>query len=128
MRIFIRCLPALTQALHFDLDSAEVTFSASPHSSLRVKEATVHTLLDFTQLEDVISAEEINRSSIPRTSTRSMSMAVLKSRLTKSFERTWERAWGKARGTASIALTVKEVSGLTPLSSQIEPGVASSAP
>lgn len=128
MRIFIRCLPALTQALHFDLDSAEVTFSASPHSSLRVKEATLHTLLDFTQLEDVISAEEINRSSIPRTSTRSMSMAVLKSRLTKSFERTWERAWGKARGTASIALTVKEVSGLTPLSSQIEPGVASSAP
>lgn len=126
LRVFIRCLPALTQALHFDLDSAEVTFAASPHTSLRIKEATLHTLLNFTHLEDVMSAEgnELSAaSSAGRPRIRSVAMAVLKARLAKSFERTWEKAWGKTQGAASVALTVKEISGLTLPPAQDEPSM-----
>lgn len=124
IRIFIRCLPALTQALHFDLDSAEVTFVASPESRLRLKEATLHTKLNFTQLEDVILSAEKDSSATSATRAGSMSMAALKTRLSKSFERTWERAWGRTQGTASIMMTVTEVSGLTPLLSHRAPGTA----
>jgi hypothetical protein len=121
MRIFIRCLPTLTQALHFDLDSAEVTFLASPQSCIRIKEATLHSQLDFTLLEDVISAEsDLGVTSSRRA--RLMNMTALRTRLSKSFARTWEKAWGKAQGTASITMTVKEVSGLAP-SSQKVPGI-----
>ena len=124
MRVFIRCLPALTQALHFDLDSAEVTFLASPQSCIRIKEATLHTQLDFTLLEDVILSGVSDSGAASSTRVRSMNMAALRTRFSKSFARTWERAWGKAQGTASITVTVKEVSGLTPLSSQRVPGIS----
>lgn len=123
MRVFIRCLPALTQALHFDLHSAEVTFLASPQSSIRVKEATLHTQLAFTQLEDVILSAENDLGASSTRRSASMSMTALRVRLLKSFERTWERAWGKARGTASIAMTIKNVSGLTSSFSHSNPGI-----
>ena len=128
IRIFIRCLPALTQALHFDLESAEVTFLASPQSCLRIKEATLHTQLNFTQLEDVILSVDDDSGATSSRHGRSMSMAALRTRLTKSFERTWERAWGKTQGTASIAMTANEVSGLTSLSQNVQGIISYSLP
>jgi hypothetical protein len=125
IRVFIRCLPALTQALHFDLDYAEVTFLASPQSCLRIKEATLHTQLNFTQLEDVILSAENDFGGTSSRSARYMSMAALRTRLLKSFERTWERAWGKTQGTASITMTISSVSGLTPFTSKSVPGIDS---
>ena len=120
MRILIRCLPALTQALHFDLDSAEVTFLASPQSCIRIKEATLHSQLAFTLLEGVISAETDLGVALSRRA-RLMNMTALRTRLSNSFVRTWERAWGRAQGTASITMVVKEVSGMAP-SLQKAPG------
>lgn len=113
IRVFIRCLPAVSQALHFDLESAEVTFAASPKSSIRIQEATFHTLLNFTQLEDAVFTEG-NDTNVAARRVGSLSMAALKMRLTKSFGRTWEKAWGKTQGAASVAFTVKGISGLTP--------------
>lgn len=126
IRVFIQCLPALTQALHFDLDGAEVTFLASPQSCLRVKEATLHTQLHFTQLEGVILPAGNDSGAALSRGARSMTMVALRMRLMKSFERTWEKAWGKTQGTASIAMTVNDVSGLTPFVSQGLPSVLSS--
>lgn len=114
IRVIIRSLPALTQALHFDLDSAEVTFSESPQSRLRIKEASLQTQLNFTQLEDMIYAEDTETKRESVAASRMMSFAALRSRLRKSFGRTWERAWGKTHGSASITLSVKAISGVAP--------------
>lgn len=115
LRIIIQCLPAVSQALHFDLGSAEITFADSPQSCIRIKEATLHTLLNFTQMENAIFTEDNDTNASTRRA-GSLSMAALKIRLTKSFGRTWEKAWGKTRGAASVRVTLKDISGLGPLS------------
>ena len=114
IRAVIRSLPALTQAVHFDLDSAEVTFSESPQSCLRIKEASLQTQLDFTQLEDVIFAEDHETQRALVVPGRMMNFAALRSRLRKSFGRAWERAWGKTHGSASITLSLKAITGVVP--------------
>ena len=114
IRVVIRSLPALTQAVHFDLDSAEVTFSESPRSCLRIKEASLRTQLNFTQLEDVVFAEDHETKRTLVVPGRMMNFAALRLRLRKSFGRTWERAWGKTHGSASIILSVKAISGVAP--------------
>lgn len=111
LRSFIRYLPAISQAIDFDLSSAVVTFVALPGTSITIEEAKLHTSLEFTQSESATHAEEKDTSSTLEKQTRSYRVIAWKSRLTNSFRRAWERAWDKTQGTASVSLKIGNVTG-----------------
>lgn len=111
LRIVIRMLPILTHMLHFDLDSAVISFAASPQTKLHIKGAALHTSLEFSNLDDTSFAQSEAAAAGSKIPPRSFT--AWKSRLTNSFGRTWDKTWGKAQGNASISLTVKEIGGYT---------------
>ncbi|EGO01866.1 hypothetical protein SERLA73DRAFT_71025 [Serpula lacrymans var. lacrymans S7.3] len=117
LRQVIRYIPTLTQALQFDLNSAVVTFSAIPHASVTVEDASIHAHLSFTQLQDLVPVIDHGDNHVNRTlPTRALAMGAWRSRLSKSFKRTWnrtwDRTWGKTKGAASFSLKISRIEGL----------------
>jgi hypothetical protein len=113
LRLFIRYLPAISQAIDFDLNSAVITFTALPVTSFTIQEARLHTSLAFTQLEHLNHPEEKDTNLAREKSFSSRRMVSWKSRLSGSFRRTWERAWERTQGTASVSLKLCNVVGST---------------
>jgi hypothetical protein len=111
LRSFIRYLPAISQAVDFDLSTAVVTFAALPGTSITIEEAKLHTSLEFTRSESATHVEERDTNSTLEKQTRSYRVIAWKSRLTNSFRRAWERAWDKTQGTASVSLKIGNVTG-----------------
>ncbi|KAH7921808.1 hypothetical protein BV22DRAFT_1114199 [Leucogyrophana mollusca] len=113
----IRYIPTLTEALQFELSSAVVTFTTSPHTRLFVEDASLHAHLAFTRPRELPrSTEEKSTHSRPSLSPRALAMGAWKSRLGKSFKRTWARTWdntwGQTKGTASFSFKINRVAGL----------------
>lgn len=79
---------------------------------IMLSEARLHTALGFTQLEKLIPTTEDLHPRVKRAS-RFYNMRTWKTRMTASFGRSWDRAWGATKGTATISLTLKNVSGTT---------------
>ncbi|KDQ64599.1 hypothetical protein JAAARDRAFT_145519 [Jaapia argillacea MUCL 33604] len=111
LRLLIRLVPPLTQIFEFELDSAVITFAALSGASVVIKDATLHTKVAFTQLENVIFSEAKEVGPPRRRHTRFKSVIDWKDKLSNSVERAWERAWGKTQGSASINLKVHRVTG-----------------
>jgi hypothetical protein len=112
LRLLIRFLPAITQALDFDLSSAVVTLTDFPETKIVIAEAKLHTSLAFTQLEKPLDATE-RKPQTREKPARSFSVVALKSRLKGGFSRAWDRAWEKIQGTIYVSLKVNDVVGLT---------------
>jgi hypothetical protein len=113
LRLLIRYLPAISQAVDFDLYSAVVTFTAMPELRFSLEEAKLHTLLAFTQTESAMGVEEKDLNSAKERPSRSFRMAAWKSRLMNSFRRAWDRAWEKTEGKASFSLKCINIMGST---------------
>ncbi|TFK55958.1 hypothetical protein OE88DRAFT_1731595 [Heliocybe sulcata] len=113
MRLVIRIVPPLTHVVEFELDSAVVTFAALSGVSVVFKDATLHTSISFSQLEQVIWTERPQPTTHRRRHTRLMSVINWKDKFASSLERTWDRAWGKTQGDATISLKIKRVACFT---------------
>ncbi|KAH8113231.1 golgi-body localization protein domain-containing protein [Phellopilus nigrolimitatus] len=107
-RVVIRCLPALTQVVDFELDRALITFSTLPEAHVAVRNITLSTTITFFNLESVIGTEKEVPHSI-RQHQSFLGMTHLKARFASSAKRVWERAWGRTRGSASFVLNIQKV-------------------
>jgi len=113
LRLIIRWLPDITQALTFDLHSTVVNVTDIPGTKIFVETIHLHSALGFTQLEKEIYCEDEKEPKPRIFTTKSYSMAAWKGRLTDSFRRSWDRAWGQTQGTATVSLTLNNVIGST---------------
>ena len=113
LRGLIRCLPALTQVLDFELVSAELSLAELPDVQFKLKELGVSTKVVFTQVEKVAFKP---RPSVPRPlhrrHSRFLSMVDWRSRLSDNIARTWAGAWGNTRGTASLTIHLNDLSAI----------------
>lgn len=108
-RIVIRSLPALTQVLDLDLDSAIITSpSVVPGAELVISKARISTRVAFTQLDN--SKDGVLDGVPPLARHRRFaSVADLNTRVKNSFRRTLGRAWGSTHAAASLTLEVEEI-------------------
>ncbi|KZW03765.1 hypothetical protein EXIGLDRAFT_635040 [Exidia glandulosa HHB12029] len=108
-RILVRCLPALTQVLEFEMDSAVVSFEVLRGAHVRVSGVTVSTQVQFEGLETIrgAAADEAVRGFAFG------NFAGWNTRVRASAGRLWDRGWGNTRGAASVAVKIGEVVGST---------------
>ena len=119
LRVLIRCLPALTQVLDFELVSAELSLAELPDVQFKLSELGVSTKVVFTQVEKVAFKPRPNSSRpLHRRHSRFLSMVDWKSRLSDNISRTWAGAWGDTRGTASLTIHLNDLSAIQNLASQ----------
>jgi len=122
LRVLIRCLPALTQVLDFELVSAELSLAELPDVQFKLKELGVSTKVVFTQVEKVAFKPRPTPSRpLHRKHSRFLSMVDWKSRLSDNIFRTWAGAWGDTRGTASLTIHLNDLSAIQTSGSQNGP-------
>ncbi|KAI0702885.1 golgi-body localization protein domain-containing protein [Cytidiella melzeri] len=108
-RIIIRALPALTQVLDLDLDSAVVSSpSIVPGAEIVLSRTRIHAGVAFTQLDNSADGVLDGVSTLVK-HRRFASVADLNTRVKNSFKRTLGRAWGSTHVAASVTLEIDEV-------------------
>lgn len=118
LRIMIRALPALTQVLDLEIDSAVVTSpTIVPGAEFVMSKAKIHTSIAFTQLDNskpqaMTFATVVQMAQAQSRHKRFASVADLNTRIKNSFRRTWDRAWGSTHVAASLLLDIQEVFGV----------------
>ena len=112
LRFVIRALPALTQTIDFELDSAVVTYAALPGVELVLKQAKVKTkvMLSIIENASIPGAPVASQPQSFRGHRRFASVADWNARVQNSLRRTWDRAWGATQVTASVSLRLKGIS------------------
>ncbi|KZT74332.1 hypothetical protein DAEQUDRAFT_761200 [Daedalea quercina L-15889] len=112
LRFVIRALPALTQVIDFELDSAVVTYAAIPGVELVLKQARVKTKVSLTIVDNVLipGAPAAPHPQPFRGHRRFASVADWNARVQNSLRRTWDRAWGATQVTASLSLRLQGIS------------------
>ncbi|KAI9001069.1 golgi-body localization protein domain-containing protein [Trametes punicea] len=110
LRFGISALPALTQVVDFELDSAILTCSTAQGVELSVGDAKLHTRVTLASFPSVVTVKD--GKGLPSTGHRRFaSVADWNARLRGSLKRTWDRAWGTTRLAASINMHVYRVNG-----------------
>jgi len=102
----IRHIPALTQALRLELESAVITYVAIPDAQLVVEGVTIDVHLAFSHLlAPVPHSDTMFGQGCHRLSAAELAMRAWKSRLAMSFERAWMHAWDRMLGQTKASLT-----------------------
>lgn len=112
LRLLIRCLPALTQVLDFEVDSAILELEELSGVIFSLKDMVLSSKVVFSQLESVAFTQTPQPRPIYKKHSRFLSMMDWRGRFSSNVKRTWARAWGKTRGTASVSIKIQEVSGV----------------
>ena len=104
-RLVIRALPALVQAVSFELESAVITLSTEVDAKLSI--ATARADMN-------VALEHLGSATIPQPlqsarHKRFASVANLNTRLKSSLKRTWDRAWGGTEVVASVCLSMSRI-------------------
>ena len=108
IRGVIRCLPALTQVLDFEVDQVVVTFENIPGAHVTMGSATIFAKLVFTNIGGSHVAQGTGIY-LGQAQYRFLGMSHLKDRLYGSVRRVWNRAWGQTQGEASVTITLRKV-------------------
>lgn len=108
LRILIRCLPALTQVIDFELERCLITFAKEQDIHFTIQNASLSTTVNFSSLGIIL---EPNGGDLRARDGRHgfFSMAQLQGRLNGSLKRVWSRAWGQAKGSASFELRIRNI-------------------
>lgn len=109
LRVIIKALPALTHVVEFELNSARLTHSAIPGTTIEIKKATISSKISLSQVDSSLRTD--TPASETRSHRRRFSVADLNARLSSSLRRAWDRAWGATRFAASMSLAVEDVLG-----------------
>ena len=112
LRVMIRALPALTQVVDLEVDSAVITSPVIPGAELIARKAKVNTSVVFTQLDNSNAADKLTPPPGRTVHRRFASVANFNTRVKNSFQRTWNRAWGSTQVAAALSLNVQEVIGV----------------
>ncbi|KAJ7094663.1 golgi-body localization protein domain-containing protein [Mycena belliarum] len=109
LRLLIRWVPGITQALALDLHSPTITFADMPGAKIVISSVSIRTGLTFTQAEK--AEEAAQRLKVPSLTRTSYSVAALRRRLTYSMRRSWDHAWGQTHGCAKVELKCHDIVG-----------------
>ncbi|KAJ7498810.1 golgi-body localization protein domain-containing protein [Mycena latifolia] len=109
LRLLIRWVPGISQALALDLHSPTITFADMPGAKIVLSTVTVRTVLAFTQTEKPEEAGQLLK--VPSHTRASYSVAAWRRRLTHSLQRSWDRAWGQTHGYATVELKCHDIVG-----------------
>ena len=112
LRMMIRALPALTQVVDLEVDSAVISSPLIPGAELVVRKAKINTSVVFTQLDNSSAADRLVPPPGRAVHRRFASVANFNTRVKNSFRRTWNRALGSTQIAAALSLNVQEVQGL----------------
>lgn len=108
LRVLIRCLPALTQVIDFELERCLIKIANGQDVHLTIQNASLSTTVNFSSLGIVLDSNGGDLRA--RDDHRGFfSMAQLQGRLAGSLKRVWSRAWGQARGSASFDLRIRNI-------------------
>ncbi|PPQ99072.1 hypothetical protein CVT24_003632 [Panaeolus cyanescens] len=114
LRVGIRWLPKITQALSFDLHDTAISFAHIPGAKIVTQHISLNATLVLTELEQALNGVDARDSNARRDARAMQGMGALKRRLADGFQRSLDKAWGEARGTASISLKLSNVVGSMP--------------
>ncbi|XP_006460255.1 hypothetical protein AGABI2DRAFT_117215 [Agaricus bisporus var. bisporus H97] len=120
-RIIIKWLPALTQALSFELHSTVFTLAQIPRTQVVADEINLHAELVLTPVENLAAVTGNNGRSTevsPSSSWTFYGMSTWKKKMSDGLKRALDRAWGTMRGSASISFKLSDVVGTTPKEGQ----------
>lgn len=110
-RFIIRALPALTQGLDFELNSASITLADVPGVELVLEKATLQTSVELSVPSTTGSVfnggPRVNASRHRRFG----SVVNWNARLAGSVRRTWDRAWGATEVAATVSLNLQQIKG-----------------
>jgi hypothetical protein len=109
-RLVIRFLPALMQAVDFELNHATATIPQADDFTVLVEQVRVATQVEFSQLERVIddsAGEDVEMTMLRRFAR----MGNWRLRLKGSWARTWNRAWGRTHVFAAVSIQVGNIEG-----------------
>ncbi|KAI0796722.1 golgi-body localization protein domain-containing protein [Abortiporus biennis] len=109
LRFAIRALPALLQALDFELGPATITFAGIPGVQFIIQKAKLQANVDLIHLASTSIPDPIPEKPTHR---RFGSVTAWNARLASSLRRTWDRAWGSLEVGASMSLEIEEVLGI----------------
>lgn len=109
IRGIIRCLPALTQVLDFEVDRVVVSFTDIPGAHFTMRSATMYSKVVFTNVGGAISPPRHTHIFRGSTQYRFLGITHLKNRFSGSIRRVWNRAWGQTQGEASVMFTLRKV-------------------
>ncbi|KAJ7180202.1 golgi-body localization protein domain-containing protein [Mycena crocata] len=108
LRLLIRWVPGISQAVALDLHAPTITFADAPAAKIVANTITIRTVLDFTQTEKADDAGLTPQAPPLRAS---YSVAAFRRRLTHSFQRSWDRAWGQIHGSARVEIKFHGIVG-----------------
>ncbi|KAF8592433.1 hypothetical protein K439DRAFT_1400235 [Ramaria rubella] len=118
-RLFIRCLPSLTQNLDFELDSVIISFEALSGAHIIFRGVTLYTKIDFSQLDKESENSVVIGRDGSRTTMEGRATLHHWSSIRGGADRFWERIWAQTEGFAAVDVAVREIVGRT---SPILPG------
>ncbi|TFK43439.1 golgi-body localization protein domain-containing protein [Crucibulum laeve] len=113
MRVAIRWLPGLAEAVTFDFHSTSVTLSEIPGTRVGIEEISLHTTLQFTHMETMLDSGVQDHRLKPLELRGAYGVGAMKRRMIESFQRSLDRAWGQAHGTATMTLKLHDIAGTT---------------
>lgn len=119
LRLVIRALPAVTNGLDFELDSASVSLADMPGIRFSVGYAKLNSSVTLAYLPSVVAVEDAKHRVAHK---RFASVADWNARVRGSFRRTWDRAWGATQVTASVTLQITAISGHVDKNSELFAG------
>lgn len=122
LRVVIQWIPAVTQALSFELHSTVFTLAQIPGTQVVADEINLHAELNLVQAEssvtDLGSGRDPGSTDERRfpvaSSWTSYGMAAWKKKMSDGLRRALDRAWGTMHGTATFSFKLSDVAGTTP--------------
>ncbi|TFK23245.1 hypothetical protein FA15DRAFT_705606 [Coprinopsis marcescibilis] len=121
LKVAIRVVPKITQAVSLEVLDATMTFTAIPGMKIVAKEITLAASITLNEAEQ--EGEVVLNEAIPVADAvnRAQGMAIWSNRLRDGFRRSLDRAWGMTQGTGKITFNIFDVEGTTRSNSQGKP-------
>ncbi|KAJ7047262.1 golgi-body localization protein domain-containing protein [Mycena alexandri] len=110
LRLLIRWVPGISQALALDIHSPIITFADRPGAKIVTNTISIRTVLAFTQTEKPVEVPG-KPAKAPSRARSSYSVGAWRRRLTNSVQRSWDRAWGQTHGSAKVELKLHDIRG-----------------
>ncbi|KAJ7179036.1 golgi-body localization protein domain-containing protein [Mycena filopes] len=111
LRLLIRWVPGISQALALDIHSPMITFADRPGAKVVINTISIRTVLAFTQTDKPIQVAVKPVARAPSRARSSYSVGAWRRRLTNSVQRSWDRAWGQTHGSAKVELKLHDIRG-----------------
>jgi len=127
LRLAIKWLPKLTQALSFDLLSCAVSFEEIPGTMLLAENVSLHLALTLTQVAEVVVTDDVEPILSSQEAGMIQNFGLWKKRLAEGFQRSLDTALKEIHGRVDLSLKISNLVGTMPNAPQgmLMPGISS---